>query len=137
MRVLTIRQPFASAIVAGLKDLENRSWEPPDWLMSRRILVHAGSRWHGLWPQFAHLCDAPKNLPRGALIGSVRVAAVGKFEQNPWWVGPLGWVLEDAVPLDEPIPCGGRLGLWVAGEDLVHRVTADRRHAQLRDWARP
>lgn len=31
-RAITIRQPFADLIIAGVKDVENRSWEPPSTL---------------------------------------------------------------------------------------------------------
>jgi hypothetical protein len=41
---LTIRQPYASAIVAGIKKVENRSWHPPAHILGQRILIHAGLR---------------------------------------------------------------------------------------------
>jgi len=33
-------------------------------------------------------------------------------ESNPWWQGPVGWLLADPQPLDEPIPARGMPGVW-------------------------
>jgi hypothetical protein len=49
LRVLTIKQPWASAIAAGVKDLENRSWDPSRMLFTGAghsngwFAVHAGA----------------------------------------------------------------------------------------------
>lgn len=49
MHALTIRQPWATLIVNGAKDVENRSWRPPRWALERldgwgsfTFAVHAG-----------------------------------------------------------------------------------------------
>lgn len=39
MRTLTVKQPWASLIVMGIKDVENRTWTTP---YRGRILIHAG-----------------------------------------------------------------------------------------------
>ena len=42
MKVLSVQQPWASLICAGIKDVENRTWKAakvPD-----RILIHASSK---------------------------------------------------------------------------------------------
>lgn len=31
---------------------------------------------------------------------------------RPWWRGPWGWLLDEAVLLPEPIPMRGQQGLW-------------------------
>jgi len=33
-----------------------------------------------------------------------------------WWMGDFALILDDVEPLDEPIPCKGRLGLWTPPE---------------------
>lgn len=40
MKTLSVRQPWASLLVSGLKDIENRTWAPN---FKGRILIHA--RW--------------------------------------------------------------------------------------------
>jgi hypothetical protein len=38
MKTLSVRQPWASLLVSGLKDIENRMWAPN---FKGRILIHA------------------------------------------------------------------------------------------------
>ncbi|WP_311416532.1 ASCH domain-containing protein, partial [Hoylesella shahii] len=40
MKILFVRQPWASLLVSGLKDIENRTWAPN---FKGRILIHASS----------------------------------------------------------------------------------------------
>jgi len=44
MMVLTVRQPWAGLIAAGVKDVENRSWQPHgrDLVIGQRFGIHAG-----------------------------------------------------------------------------------------------
>lgn len=39
MKVITVRQPWASAIIWGGKNIENRTWKPPKSLIEE--LPHA------------------------------------------------------------------------------------------------
>lgn len=38
MKTLSVRQPWASLLVSGLKDIENRTWAPN---FRGRIMIHA------------------------------------------------------------------------------------------------
>lgn len=42
MKTLSIQQPWASMICAGIKDVENRTWKPAE--VPGRILIHASSK---------------------------------------------------------------------------------------------
>lgn len=44
MKALTIWQPWASLIMIGAKPYEFRSWQPPSWLVGKRLAIHAGAR---------------------------------------------------------------------------------------------
>ena len=44
MSAITLWQPWASLIAEGLKVQETRSWAPPDWLIDKRIAIHAAKR---------------------------------------------------------------------------------------------
>lgn len=44
MKALTIWQPWASMIMAGVKPFEFRSWRPPRATIGQRIVIHAGAR---------------------------------------------------------------------------------------------
>ena len=115
MRALTIHQPYASAILAGVKRVENRRWalKRPQWLA-----LHAGRQvWRDpgvavLWPEVPHR-DA---LPLGAVLGAFEVVGVARAEEldapDPWASGPWCWLIGEVIALPEPMPCRGRQGLW-------------------------
>lgn len=125
MKTLSIRQPWAWAIIHAGKDIENRSWTTR---FRGRFLVHASqgmtrdeykdcldtvhhiSRTH---PFPAGLTmPAFDELPRGGIIGSVELTdcvAGTIFNKNPWFFGPYGFVL--ANPQQLPFrPLKGKLG---------------------------
>lgn len=119
---LTVQQPFASAIIAGPKRVENRPWAPtrplPMW-----IAIHAGvGSFHLLPADFDSWLDRiwPGRqgvpLPRGVFLGVARVDRVVRgrdMHQDPWYLGsPKCWILGAVRALPEPIPCKGAQGLW-------------------------
>lgn len=83
MRAITCLQPYATAMVSGLKPIENRPWVPRS-LLGQRIAVHAGlkvdgeDRWgvldqclkHGLRKLLAQGLKYA-GLPQGAILGTV------------------------------------------------------------------
>lgn len=112
MQALTIKQPWASAIAAGLKRIENRSWRPAAATLPLQFAVHAGARLDRAGVEFCRSMGAPvEGLPFRAIIAVATVSRVLEQSSDPWWFGPLGWVLEGVVAI-EPIPCSGRLSLW-------------------------
>lgn len=59
---------------------------------------------------------------RDANVVSVGRAQGVDLSRDAWWIGPVGWLLDDVVALGEPVPCSGSLKLWelpVAVEALV------------------
>lgn len=123
--LITVRQPFASAIFLAGKDVENRSW-PTNY--RGRLWIHAatklyprsklvGTKWIGALMKLSreHPWD---ELPRGCIIGHVYLydviepGARQRFHQRSWgaW-GMYHWMLEEPVLLDSPIPFRGRQSL--------------------------
>ena len=43
MKVLTIKQPWAYLIAAGIKDIENRTWKCQEKYIGKRVLIHAST----------------------------------------------------------------------------------------------
>lgn len=129
MKTLSIQQPWASLICAGIKDVENRTWKAAQ--LPGRILIHASSKkvsgnFLNTIPEemesyitnnvfFGNL--APLNeLPTSAIIGYVTVTGFddGKVD-SAWADGPgvYKWKLEDAWMFDEPIlNVKGKLNLF-------------------------
>ncbi len=117
MRALTVRQPFAWAITAGHKDIENRSWAP-SLLPDEVFAIHAGSRKpdpddvQTVRRRFGRTARVPDEYAFGAIVAVARAAGTVSKSRSKWFTGPVGWVLQDVVPLREPVPCKGMLGLW-------------------------
>ena len=131
MKVLSIRQPWAYLIVAGYKDIENRTW-----YTNHRgpLLIHAslGTDPENFMPKQRQWIeesgiDIPEDLPRGAIVGSANLTEVwgdgsgcfvGKYPRNssPWFEGPYGFEMTGAVPFYQPIPFKGQLGIREASD---------------------
>ncbi len=129
MKVLSVKQPWATLICSGIKDVENRSWKPNN--IPGRLLIHAGATKIGS-KTFAgvpeeifsnvinHEClgniSVLESLPTGAIIGYVTVAGFEEGEMETVWAdgpGVIKWKLEDAWMFDKPIlNVKGKLNLW-------------------------
>lgn len=44
MKTLTVKQPWAYLICAGIKDIENRTWKCPQKYIGQRVLIHASAK---------------------------------------------------------------------------------------------
>lgn len=145
MRVLTVRQPWAWAIVHGGKDVENRTrniagayrgpvaihvahamadaaaWSDPN--VESALIAHDGA---SDWP-----------LSIGHIIGVVDLVDVHPDctehvegfgctpTCSPWAMsGHQHLAFDNPRPLTTPIPAKGRLGLWHPSEDLAAAITA-------------
>lgn len=125
LSALTVRQPWASLIINGIKDVENRSWRSTD-IIGRRLVIHAGitvdhsafrdrtvisSLFGGMT-----IGDAARGLrtvPYGAALGTVTVADIVRDSTSRWAEsGSWHWVLRDPERWEQAIPFRGKQGLW-------------------------
>lgn len=116
MYALTVCQPWAYAIVAGHKRLENRSWGTAH---RGPLLIHAGlsRQWMDEGTEFlrAQGIEPPDDLAFGAILGQanvVDVRPVAECRSDPYAFGPLCWVLDCPLMLPQPVPFAGKQGLW-------------------------
>lgn len=120
MRALTIRQPWAGAIVHQTKRVENRTWKLPAAHHGTRILIHAGAQ-----PDKNAVVYGPNLDVYSAIIGVATVTGF-HWSDDGMCCGPWGfenayhWTLADATALPEPIPAKGALGFWTPSEDIVN-----------------
>lgn len=120
MKALSIRQPWAYAILHLGKTIENR-----DWYSSYRgpLLIHAskGVTRHEYasalwWMAHRSLCHPQglpsfEEMPKGGIVGVGRMVDCVKESSSPWFEGTWGFVLEGVTPV-EFYPCKGSLGLF-------------------------
>lgn len=127
---LSVRQPWAWAIIHAGKDIENRSWQAINHGLTRRgrVAIHASkgmTREEYLdaaefMAQLRISCPPAIDLLRGGIIGSVEVVDVVTGSESPWFFGPRGLVLSDAQPCAF-IPAAGALGYfeWKPGDASI------------------
>ena len=123
----TQRVEYSGRVI--LKNIENRSRPLPEKMIGERVMIHAGlrfdpnalewlmeSRLVGMMTALMMHSNDKKIIPRGAIVGEATLAGCVTESDNPWFTGPYGWLLEDAVAYETPIPCKGRLGFWTPPE---------------------
>jgi ASCH domain len=147
MQALTVWQPWAWAIGAGLKTIENRDWLPP-WRKlapGDELAIHSAMRQPSREDHYAlriaakacgHEVPPPSSNVFGPQFGQGRIVAVVTFTgvahsreevpeaQRPWWVGSKAWLLADVRQLNlgtAPM-VRGQQGLWVLPGDVEKLV---------------
>ena len=133
MKALTLRQPWASLLAQGFKQVETRSWYTR---YQGPLAIHAAkgfSRYERdlcLTKPFASCLrllpgyDGPQSLPRGVVLATCTLGVVLPIEGQPrilsnleqafgdFTPGRFAWFLFDLRCLPQPIAARGRLGLW-------------------------
>ena len=96
MKAITIRQPWASLIAHGIKDIENRTWKCPTKHIGTRVLIHAAVKTSDFWdcPNYGivhnHIREVTKygidysKYNTMAIIGSVEIADCVVNHQSIW-----------------------------------------------------
>lgn len=127
MKALTVQQPWAWAIAAGHKDIENRTWATS---YRGPLAIHAGKTWASSGD--VQICRSVLEdlgvvkadeqvgdrhlLATGAIVAVVDLAGVCEDPRcrcSVWaGIGWKHWQLKNPRPLTEPVPASGRQGLW-------------------------
>jgi hypothetical protein len=112
--VLTVRQPWAWAIIYAGKDIENRGWKPR---RPCRVLIHAGKLLETdtvtMLRRSRELREAGIRVPRqftgGQIIGCVEVLTWDRDSDSPWAVpGQWHWHLTSPAVALPPIEYRGK-----------------------------
>ena len=106
LRAISIRQPWAHAILHLGKNVENR----PMRTHSRgRILIQASLKVER--EEALRLRLDPDELPTGAIVGSVEIVDCVRNLKSRWADrGSWHWLLKNPRVLKTPIPFKGKLG---------------------------
>lgn len=131
LKALSVRQPWAWAIIHGGKDVENRNKAPfgTRQLLGRRIAIHASRgmtqhEYEGAREYMLKLgveCPRPDELVRGGVIGTVRLIDIVSERPSRWFFGPRGLVLDHPHAV-EPVASKGQLG-WFNWEPTGGELT--------------
>ncbi len=122
MKVLTIKEPWATLIVEGYKEYEFRSWKTN---YRGKILIHAGLNIDK--DMLERFKCYNLNYTKGAIIGEAEIVDCifidEKFNQELTnknnivygksnYVETYAWKLQNIKKYDNPIYIKGKLGLW-------------------------
>lgn len=155
MKALTVRQPWAWAIVFGGKDVENRTWLPK-YRGPLAIHAAAAASQRGLRSPLVAVARSTYRADRGAhgrdrlrgtgaltlsaLIGTVELVHAHRAElgccESEWAEYEyhaadqrrrvgITHLVLENPVPIEPIPCRGRLGMWPVPDDLAAILTAE------------
>ncbi|MGN6208804.1 ASCH domain-containing protein [Asticcacaulis sp.] len=115
---ISVRQPWAWAILHAGKDIENR---PRRTNIRGRVAIHAslfaGAKETRQAFDFmmlnvgVNIRPALGNIERGGIIGSVEIVDCVTASDSPWFFGEYGYILRDPQPC-EFIPVKGALGFF-------------------------
>lgn len=139
MKAISIRQPWATLVAEGVKDIENRDqrWRPMD-----RVAIHASKLvdWAGLddarvrrGAEFSarRAGDRSPLGDRFALGHVLAVAAITSCHQvqpgcctSTWGNSDARFhlVIDQVQQLSRPVPVAGKLGLWVLPDEAATDV---------------
>lgn len=123
MKVLTIKQPWATLIMQGNKRYEFRSWQTK---YRGELLIHArkGIDKEAMKRLSKYL---PKELQVGKILGKVTLVDCIKCDDDfkgkclkenkdvyakSTFIEKFAWQLENVEVFDEPIEAKGKLSLW-------------------------
>jgi len=144
IKALSVWEPWASLIAAGVKRHETRHWETtyrgPIAIQAAKTLDLAGAPDQlcqdvlgQLWPKgrplgfvvaVAYLSDC---TPTDHVLQELTAA---DRESGNYAPGRFAWRLDNVRPLAEPIPLTGRQGLfnWLRPDDLSERLGVPLNH---------
>jgi hypothetical protein len=128
MKALSVCQPWAWAIVAGLKTVENRSrptrHRGPLVIHASRSRRYLAGDYAGLLPGLPPV----EQLDFGALVGVVEVVGcvpLAEVQGDPVANGPWCWLLAGARRI-RPVPFKGQVGLF----NVLDEVGEPPRHSR-------
>lgn len=117
-RAISLRQPWASLIIYGLKPVEIRTWQTN---YRGPLIIHAAKT----VDEDALLRFRIENPPKGCLIGTVELIEVERLTKpkwhelaaqhlniSPYTSGLYAWHLAEPRQMGEPIPYRGERGLF-------------------------
>lgn len=144
MRALTVRQPWATALVHGDEHAKNVENRPRRTHHNGPLLIHAGLRyddgsrldqqvifWRLDTTRDGLLLRNRLERARSAVVGVVEVTGCHHASEcggcSPWaMTGRWHWQIGNPRPLDQPVSCRGALGLWTPPPQVLDAVLAQQ-----------
>lgn len=122
MKAISIMQPYASLIVRGVKDIENRS---RPFHHTGPLLIHASKSWSKLGYHFVtdkmdEYIPSKDQHVFGAIIGMVDMVGCVDESESKWFFGDWGFEFENAIEFKKPIPWRGQLWIFDVPDSVLN-----------------
>lgn len=135
MKVISIHQPWAWAIVSGHKKIENRSWKTS---YRGDLLIHSTANVNQLgvkWIENVTNLKVPKYLPTKSIIGKVTLEDISfngaflgwddklKQQERLWGFYDFEhWLFLNNYQFKNPIEIQGQQSLWVPPKNMFKNI---------------
>jgi hypothetical protein len=112
---LVLKQPWATLVALGVKDVENRAWRSPN-MVGRDLLICAGLKVDSQGP--------PVTSPIGpGIVAVVRVLDIVRCSRSSWATpGAWHWLLGDVERFQQPLAVRGMPGLFSPAPNLAEAL---------------
>jgi hypothetical protein len=114
---ISIKQPWAYAILHFGKDVENRTWDLPRKFLGKTVLVHAGKRFDD--DGYSHLVLQGYSLPPFSVFNTGGIVGMLTFSshrtpapRSPWAEPGLHWWPIASAMWLKYFACKGSLGFF-------------------------
>jgi hypothetical protein len=135
MKAISIRPPWAWAIIYAGKNIENRTWKTR---LRGTVAVHASrmmtrASYDSALKEIKRIVPGAKvpaydAMVRGAIVGLVDLVGCEEQTKSKWHVrGHYGFVLTNPRAILTPIPCKGRLNFWEVPGVITRRISRELR----------
>ena len=127
MKVLSIKEPFATLIKEKKKSIETRSWKTsyrgelyihasiskvPEKLKEREAIKEVLEEFPLNYGHIICKCNLVDCVYMTKEYVEYMKENSSEYPYGEYKEGRYGWVLEDVVPLEKPIPAKGNLNIW-------------------------
>ncbi len=116
MKVLTIKEPYATLIAKGIKKYEFRSWKTN---YRGEIYIHAGKSFYENFTDFDLIYRPGEIVAKAEIVDVIELDEInGKIihDENPAVYGfhnnGFAWVLGNVTELYDNKKIKGKLGIW-------------------------
>ncbi len=151
MKAITIKQPWTSLIIHGIKDIENRTWACPKKYIGQRVLIHASATswtWHRVINYFTKpIRDVfvklgyngawLRGLPTSAIIGSVEIVDCVINHPSIWAEKTENYTIGMNPKLHEDITGKKVVYNWVLANPILFAKPIENIKGKLSFWDYP
>ena len=152
MKTITIKQPWASLIIHGIKDIENRTWPCPKKYIGKRVLIHASAapvkmvnpnsifskrQWDSLSLGLQREIICNYNESTSAIIGSVKIVDCVVNHHSIWAEKTENYTTGMKPKFHEAITGKKVIYNWVLANPIVYNEPIENVKGKLSFWDYP